>query len=90
LTLFPATTGDYFGVKNMGVNYGLVFTAWGVGGVFGAQTAASIVDATGSYAGAYALAAGLCVLAAGMTFAVKAPKVVQMSTLEEAELAPEG
>ncbi len=90
LTLFPATTGDYFGIKNMGVNYGLVFTAWGVGGVFGAQTAASIVDATGSYAGAYALAAGLCVVAAGMTWMVRAPKVVEMTTLEEAELAPEG
>ncbi|MFA5866409.1 MAG: OFA family MFS transporter [Actinomycetota bacterium] len=90
LTLFPATTGDYFGVKNMGVNYGLVFTAWGVGGVFGAQTAASIVDATSSYAGAYALAAGLCVLAAAMTLMVRAPKVVDMTTLEEAELAPEG
>ncbi len=90
LTLFPATVGDYFGVKNMGVNYGLVFTAWGFGGVFGAQTAASIFDATKSYNGAYALAAGLCVAAAAMTMAVRAPKVVDMTTLEEAELAPEG
>lgn len=90
LTLFPATVGDYFGVKNMGVNYGLVFTAWGFGGVFGAQTAASIFDATKSYNGAYALAAGLCVAAAVMTLAVKAPKPADMSTLEEAELAPEG
>lgn len=27
--------GACLGVKNMGVNYGLVFTAWGAGGVFG-------------------------------------------------------
>ncbi len=80
LTLFPATTYDFFGTKNGGVNYGLVFTAWGVGGVFGSQVAAAIVDAsktaalpTGSYALAYTIAAVLCILAAGMTFVAKAP-----------------
>ncbi len=30
LSLFPSTTKDYYGLKNFGVNYGLVFTAWGV------------------------------------------------------------
>jgi len=33
LSLFPSATKDYFGLKNFGVNYGLVFTAWGVGGL---------------------------------------------------------
>ncbi len=32
LSLFPSITKDYYGLKNFGVNYGLVFTAWGVGG----------------------------------------------------------
>lgn len=73
LSLFPSTTAGYFGTKNLGVNYGLVFTAWGVGGVFGSMTAGSIVDSTGSYAIAYAVAAGLCLLAAGLTFATKPP-----------------
>ncbi|MFH1736329.1 MAG: MFS transporter [Actinomycetota bacterium] len=90
LTLFPATTADFFRVKNLGVNYGLVFTAWGVGGVFGAQRAGTIFDNTGSYAGAYALAAGLFVVVAVMTFILKAPKHGEMKTLEEAEAAPEG
>ena len=31
LALFPAITSICFGVKNLGVNYGLVFTAFGVG-----------------------------------------------------------
>jgi len=73
LSLFPSTTAGFFGTKNLGVNYGLVFTAWGVGGVFGSMTAGSIVDSTGSYGVAYAIAAGLCVLAAGLTFATKPP-----------------
>lgn len=74
LALFPSTTQGYFGTKNYGVNYGLVFTAWGVGGVFGSMTAGSIVDSTGGYGIAYAVAAGLCVIAATLTFAVKPPK----------------
>ena len=74
LTLFPAANAGFFGTKNMGVNYGLVFTAWGVGGVFGSMTAASIVDATGSYAMAYAIAAGLSIAAAALAFVSKPPK----------------
>ncbi len=31
LALFPSITKDYYGLKNFGMNYGLVFTAWGVG-----------------------------------------------------------
>ncbi|MFZ5641588.1 MAG: L-lactate MFS transporter [Bacillota bacterium] len=76
LSLFPSTTADYFGTKNLGVNYGLVFTAWGVGGVFGSQVAAKIVDATTSYNMAFTVAAVLCVAAAGISFLTKAPKTI--------------
>lgn len=84
LSLFPSTTAGYFGTKNMGANYGLVFTAWGVGGVFGSMTAGTIVDSTGSYAIAYAVAAGLCLLAAGLTFATKPPAPAE--TVVQAEV----
>ena len=73
LSLFPSTTADFFGTRNLGVNYGLVFTAWGVGGVFGSMTAGSIVDSTGSYAGAYAIAAVLCAIASVLSLVTKAP-----------------
>lgn len=78
LSLFPSTTADFYGTKNLGVNYGLVFTAWGVGGVFGGQVAGKIVDATGSYNGAYLVAATLCILAALLTFVTKPPKTVHV------------
>lgn len=35
LALYPAVTTDYFGTKNVGVNYGWMFTAYGAGGLFG-------------------------------------------------------
>jgi len=64
LALFPATTADYWGTKNLGLNYGILFTAWGVGGVFGPMLAGKIADATGTYTAAYYIAAGLLLFAA--------------------------
>jgi MFS family permease len=64
LSLFPATAADLWGTKNLGLNYGILFTAWGVGGVFGPSLAGMIADANGSYAMAYRVAAGLLIFAA--------------------------
>jgi MFS family permease len=61
LCIFPAATADNWGTKNMGLNYGVLFTAWGVGGVVGPMLAGKIADATGSYAAAYNVA-GLLVM----------------------------
>ena len=48
LALFPTLTSLSFGVKSMGVNYGLVFTAFGVG-AFAPLIGSWIFDATNSY-----------------------------------------
>ena len=64
LSLFPATTADYWGTKNLGLNYGILFTAWGLGGVFGPMLAGQIADATGAYTMAYYIAAALLIFAA--------------------------
>jgi MFS transporter, OFA family, oxalate/formate antiporter len=64
LSLFPATCADLWGTKSLGLNYGILFTAWGVGGVFGPVLAGAIADSTGSYEKAYLTAAGLLIAAA--------------------------
>lgn len=64
LSLFPATAADYWGTKNLGLNYGILFTAWGVGGVFGPNLAGMIADSTGAYTTAYRVAGGMLVFAA--------------------------
>jgi len=47
--LYPAATADYFGNKNVGVNYGWMFTAYGVGGLVGPMIAGYYRDlATGA------------------------------------------
>jgi len=63
LSLFPSTAADRWGTKNLGLNYGILFTAWGVGGVVGPTLAGRIADQTGSYAGAYHVAGGLVIVA---------------------------
>lgn len=73
LALFPATVADFWGAKNFGLNYGILFTAWGVGGMFGPLLAGRIADATGSYQLAYYIAAGLLVGAAALTTVTKRP-----------------
>lgn len=67
LSVFPATTAKLFGVRNLGMNYGLIFTAWGAGGVFGGLTGGLVRDMTGSYLNAYLIAAVLCVVGAVLT-----------------------
>ena len=43
--LFPAITADYFGNKNVGSNYGWMFTAYGVAGLTGPLLAGYFKDA---------------------------------------------
>lgn len=49
LAIAPATTGAYFGSKHYGPNYGLVFTAYGIGAIIGNLFAGRLRDLTGSY-----------------------------------------
>ena len=77
LSLFPSATKTYYGIKNFGVNYGLIFTAWGVGGFMLALLAGKVYDATESFNFAYYTSAILLVLAAVLTFVVKPPHHIE-------------
>jgi OFA family oxalate/formate antiporter-like MFS transporter len=73
LALFPTFTKDYYGLNNFGVNYGLVFTAWGVGGFMLALVAGKLKDVYDTFTFAYYAAAVLLILAAIVTCFVKPP-----------------
>lgn len=73
LALFPSVTKDYYGLKNFGVNYGLVFTAWGVGGFLLSQLQGVLYDTFKTFAYSCYVAAGLLVLAAAMSFVLRPP-----------------
>jgi len=74
LSVFPSATKDYFGLKNFGVNYGFVFTAWGVGGSLGPLLCGYIYDTSKNFNAAYMIAAIYLLIAAGLTFVTRAPK----------------
>jgi MFS transporter, OFA family, oxalate/formate antiporter len=74
LSLFPSATKDFFGLKNFGVNYGLVFSAWGIGGFIFPRVSQMIVAYTGSPSMAYILAAALLLTGAMLALITKAPE----------------
>ena len=88
LSVFPAITKDYFGHKNFAMNYGIVYTAWGLGGFMISQVASAIKDATGSYTNAYYLSAIMLVVAAVLMIFLKSPQPqVEKVMVPIAELA---
>lgn len=72
LSLMPALTADYFGAKNLGMNYGLVFLGWGAA-FFIPQVAGYMKDMTGTLNEAFYLSAGLLILAVALSKVAKRP-----------------
>ena len=82
----PALCTDLYGYKNFGPNYGTLFLAWGIGGIIGPMTAASVYDAatltltaagmSDAYHNAYLIACVLSVISFALVFAIK-KRVVQ-------------
>jgi OFA family oxalate/formate antiporter-like MFS transporter len=68
LALYPAITSDYYGSKNLGVNYGIMFTAYGAGSILGPIMASYSRDFYGSYLPAFHVSAMLAALAMLLTF----------------------
>lgn len=62
LALMPAFTADFFGAKNLGLNYGLVFIGWGIA-FFVPQLAGYIKDLRGSLDAAFYLSGSLLLAA---------------------------
>jgi OFA family oxalate/formate antiporter-like MFS transporter len=51
LSLFPSFTKDLWGLKSFGVNYGILFTAWGVGGFALSRLSQMLYEASKDAAG---------------------------------------
>ena len=69
--LFPTMTADTFGTKYVGMNYGWVFLAYGVGGIFGPMLGGILGD-MGNFPLAFTICGILCLVAAGIISMVKA------------------
>jgi OFA family oxalate/formate antiporter-like MFS transporter len=81
LSVFPSATKDYFGLRNFGVNYGFISTAWGVGGILGPMLSGYIYDTSKNFRDAYLIAAVCLLIAAGLTFVTRALKAKAEETV---------
>ncbi len=52
LSLFPSMAKDKWGLKSFGINYGILFTAWGVGGFVMSRMCQMLLASTGNYTAA--------------------------------------
>jgi MFS transporter, OFA family, oxalate/formate antiporter len=77
LALFPSITKDLWGLKNFGMNYGVLFTAWGVGGLVLPRLQQMLFEASkdaegqGSFASSFIVAGILLLVGAALTFLIK-------------------
>ncbi len=75
LSVNASTTSDFWGTKNAGINYGLLFTAWGVAGIIGPRIGGKFFDKYHNYEYAFYAAAGLAVIALLCELAARRPQV---------------
>jgi OFA family oxalate/formate antiporter-like MFS transporter len=79
LSVFASTTADFYGTKNLGMNYGALFTAWGAAGILGPLIAGRVFDATKSYQYAFYAAAVLALGALAALLLERRPAARQAS-----------
>lgn len=82
--LFPAATADFFGNKNVGRNYGWVFSAYGVGGIIGPIMAGRFGDAVGTegvtaWRPAFIIAGCACLVAMTLALLLKPPRLARVA-----------
>tara|TARA_R110001592_G_scaffold103298_1_gene291131 strand:- start:10951 stop:11994 length:1044 start_codon:yes stop_codon:yes gene_type:complete len=74
LALFPAFCKGWWGIKSFGMNYGVLFTSWGVGGFVLTRASAMLVASTGSYVWSFVVAGLLLAIGSVIAFGLHAPQ----------------
>ena len=88
LSVFASTTADMYGTRNLGMNYGLLFTAWGAAGIVGPMIGARVYDAFGDYRYAFYAASALAVVSFGaLTLASSSRSLMPVTGVERAYAA---
>jgi len=87
LSVNGAAASDFWGTKNAGINYGMLFTAWGVAGIIGPRIGGVLFDQYQNYQAAFYAAAALAGIALICEFFARRP--VAHSTPEPVETRSE-
>lgn len=79
LAIAPAATASYFGTRDYARNYGLVYTAYGVGAIIGNLMAGAAKDILGGYISVFPYVAALAVLGIVLALVLLKPPAVASS-----------
>ena len=79
LCLFPSFAKDYWGTKNYGLNYGTLFTAWGVGGFVMGRVSEMLNAHPGGMNKSFIIAGTLLASGTVLTFFLRDKKVVEVT-----------
>jgi MFS transporter, OFA family, oxalate/formate antiporter len=79
LAIAPAATASYFGTRDYARNYGLVYTAYGVGAIIGNLMAGAAKDILGGYINVFPYVAALAVLGIILAFLLLKPPALASS-----------
>jgi MFS transporter, OFA family, oxalate/formate antiporter len=71
LSLFPSLTKDLWGLKSFGMNYGILFTAWGVGGLVLSRLSQMLKTNSGSFTSSFVVAGILLLIGAALTMLLR-------------------
>jgi OFA family oxalate/formate antiporter-like MFS transporter len=72
-----AAAADFWGTKNAGINYGMLFTAWGVAGIIGPRIGGVMYDRYHNYRAAFYTAAALAAVALVCEMLAKQPATAE-------------
>jgi OFA family oxalate/formate antiporter-like MFS transporter len=70
-SLFPSTSGDYFGTKHATSNYAVLYTAKGVASIIGGYVGALLFERSGSWAMGFYGCAGMALVAAVLAYGLR-------------------
>ncbi|MBU0534438.1 MAG: OFA family MFS transporter [Candidatus Omnitrophica bacterium] len=79
LSVYPPTTADYFGTKNFGINYGLVFLGYGAGCFIGPWLGGTAQDITGNYLVSFTTAGILALVGGAIIYLFLKPPVIPIA-----------
>jgi hypothetical protein len=76
LSLFPSFAKDLWGAKNLGMNYGILFSAWGVGAFVLVRVSQMMVVSTGDFNLSFKCAAIMLFVGSALSLTLRAKKAV--------------